>query len=79
MKVSIYQRVKKGPREYKLKLFKYKDRIVLALADEDGDRIESSGLISIKQDMTLIRCINIDESHGLPLDEDGHLMLGEDD
>ncbi len=76
MRVSIFkEKVKKG---YRLKLFVYKKRIVLALADEDGDRIENSGLISIKQDMTLIRCIHIDESLGLPIDEEGHLMLAKE-
>ncbi len=77
MKVSLYKRAKKEAREYKLKLFEYKDKIVLALANEDGDRIESSGLIAITQDMILVRCIHIDESLGLPLDENGHLSLGE--
>lgn len=78
MKVDIYEE-NEVKKEYRLKLFRYEERIVLALADEDGYRIEGSGLIAIKQDMTLIRCINIDESHDLPLDSDGYLMLGEDD
>ena len=81
MKVSIYEEAPAEKKElkFKLKLFRYEKRIVLALADENGDRIESSGLISITQDMTLIRCKNIDESLGLSLDGDGHLMLAEED
>ena len=80
MKVRIFNPATEPPeKEYNLKLFMHKQCIVLALADDSGNRMESSGLISIKQDMTLVRCQNIDESHSLPLDEDGYLMLGEND
>lgn len=81
MKVSIYEEVPVEDKklEFKLKLFRYKKRIVLALADENGDRIGGSGLIAIKQNMKLVRCINIDGSLGLPLDKNGHLMLSKDD
>ncbi len=80
MKVRIFNPATEPPeKEYNLKLFMHKQRIVLALADGSGDKIESSGLVAIRQDMKLIRCINIDPSLGLPLNEEGHLTIDKEE
>ncbi|KKN17959.1 hypothetical protein LCGC14_0960670 [marine sediment metagenome] len=73
MKIKIYN--EKKEKEYALKLFLSNDRIVLALADEEGNKISSSSLISIKSDMTLVRCRNINSTLGLPLTDDNQLKL----
>ena len=82
MKVSIYEEVpaeKKEP-EFKLKLFQFSDRVVLALANENGEKIFSSSLISIMGNMELRRCANIDGHLGLPLVSLSRLKIaGEDD
>ena len=78
MRVDIYEE-KKEKKQYRLKLFRYEELIILALADGSGDKIESSGLVAIRQDMKLIRCINIDPSLGLPLNEEGHLTIDKEE
>ena len=82
MKVSIYEKVSVEKKElkFKLKLFQFSDRVVVALADKNGEKIHSSSLIAITDDMELIRCANIDGHLGLPLVSLSRLkMAGEDD
>ena len=81
MKVSIYkEKPGKKELEFELKLFQFSDRVVLALADRNGEKIRSSSLISITENMELRRGANIDGHLGLPLVSLSRLkMVGEDD
>ena len=82
MEVSIYKDVpvKEEEREFKLKLFRFPDRVVLALADENGERINSSSLISVTDSMEIVRCASIRGDLGIPLVGRSRLkIVGEDD
>ena len=80
MKVSIYRETVKAEKEYKLKLFRIGTRIAVALADENGQRINSSSLVSITDDMEIVRCGNINASLGIPLVSHSRLkIVGVDD
>ncbi len=79
MRVSIFEETVEAEKEYKLKLFRTGTRIVVALADENGQRIISSSLVSITDDMEIVRCCNISDSLGLPLISHSMLkMVGDD-
>ena len=67
MKISIYEESAKAEKEYRLRLFRIGDGIVVALVDENGEKIDSSSLVSITSDMELVRCCNINSFLGLPL------------
>ena len=69
MKVNIYRKIpaKDKELEFKLKLFRFSDCVVVALADERGERIEGSSLVSITDDMEIVRCTNISDHLGIPL------------
>ncbi len=80
MKVSIFEESVEAEREYKLKLFSIGNNIVVALADENGKRINSSSLVAITPDMELVRCCNINGSLGFSLVSKSRLkMIGEVD
>ena len=81
MKVSIYEEAPAEKKElkFKLKLFQFSDRVVLALADENGEKIHSSSLISIMKNMELSRCANIDSHLGLPLVSLSRLKMARED
>ena len=82
MEVSIYKEelAEKKELKFKLKLFQFSDRVVVALADKNGEKIHSSSLIAITDDMELVRCANIHDHLGLPLVSLSRLkMAGEDD
>ena len=80
MKISIYKEPVKAEKEYRLRLFHIGARIVVALADENGEKIDSSSLMLITPDMELVRCCNVNSSLGLPLVSGSRLkMKGEDD
>ena len=81
MKVSIYENVpvKAKELEFKLKLFKSTGCILVALADEKGERINDSSLVVITNKMEIIRCSNIGGNLGIPLVSLSRLKLvGED-
>ena len=77
MRVSIYEDspVKDKKIEFKLKLFRFPDRVVLALADETGKRIISSSLVAITDDMKISRCQGINTLLGIPLVENDSLEM----
>lgn len=80
MRIEIYDENKIEEKTFRLKLFLLGDRIVVALADKEGNKIDNSGLVTFRPDMTLVRCCNIGEFHGLPLNDISQLRLtGEDD
>ncbi len=72
MRVSIYGET---PKEnvFQLKLFRAVGRVIVALVDENGEKINSSSLVAITDDMKLVRCKRIDASIGLPLDTNQQL------
>lgn len=79
MKISIYDTESVPEPEYRLKLFPINKNIVVALADEQGNRIESTSLVSFDEDMRVSRCVNIAAIPGLPLGTCSQLKLrGED-
>jgi len=80
MKVSIYKNVpvKDKELEFKLKLFKIGYRILVALADEKGNRIQGSSLVVFDENMRVGRCICIDESLNLPLNDNKQLESKEE-
>ncbi len=81
MKVSIYEDVpvEDKKREFKLKLFKIGNYIHVALADEKGNRIFGSSLVSFSRNMEVNRCTSIDKSLNLPLNDNKQLETEEEE
>ncbi len=79
MKIGIYDSEEIPEPEYLLKLFTINGKVVVALADEKGNRIESTSLVSFDDDMRIFRCVNIKALHELPLDSVSRLKLRDED
>ena len=81
MKVSIYEDapVKDKELEFKLKLFVLNDYVIVSLADEKGERVDSSSLVSFNKNMKLSRCSGINSKLGLPLDKYNKLETENED
>ena len=80
MKISIYEIPVEAEKEYKLKLFRIGDRIVVALADNKGQRIYSSSLVAFTDNMEVVRCCSVNNLLGIPLTDLSQLkMVGVDD
>ncbi len=80
MNIKIYEekeKEKEQEQEIILRLFRLVNsgRIVLAVADEHGNKITSSSLVSFNEDMKMTRCVAINTTLGLPLHPNGKLRM----
>lgn len=74
MKLKVYAEKEKKD-EVVLRLFDYGNRIILAVADENGDKKFRGNILEINQDGELYLNPQIDKIFCFSLDKDGKIKL----
>jgi hypothetical protein len=74
MKYKVYEKSESPEEEVCLRLVQDGDRVKVIAVDEDGEKKDNGNLIAFTSD-GITRYPGVNCNLGLPLDDDGHLIV----